>query len=255
MMSTQEVSDYLAHLQLSQADAARLLGVVPRTVSRWLAGEEVPGPVEQALRAWQLMQRRGLMWRPDTVVITENDQTQIGLTRENAIAVAQVIERVEARHGPHFPWLIDRQNCRAISGTMEVGFYKLTNGGFSLSTYRRADMQPDVQRDRELIEDAVYCIAMEMRKEAVMPVTLVWMDTPGFIGPDGRFGNIHTKEFPSNERALQAAFSLMDKSKGHSFSIRTGTANTTGEFLWNEPEMRAEYERRMKAGERIRRRV
>ena len=28
--------------------AARLLGVVPRTVSRWLAGEEVPGPVEQA---------------------------------------------------------------------------------------------------------------------------------------------------------------------------------------------------------------
>jgi hypothetical protein len=131
---------------------------------------------------------------------------------------------------------------------MEVGFYKLTNGSFSLSTYRRADIQPDVLRDRELIEDAVYCIAMEMRKEAVMPVTLIWMDAPGFIGPDGRFGNIHTKEFPSNEKALEAAFQLIDVSKGHSFAIRTGTADSTGEFLWNEPEIRAEYERRMKAG-------
>jgi DNA-binding transcriptional regulator YiaG len=74
MMSAQDVSDHLAHLQLSQADAARLLGVVPRTVSRWLAGEEVPGPVEQALRAWHLMQRHALMWRPDTVSITKKRQ-------------------------------------------------------------------------------------------------------------------------------------------------------------------------------------
>jgi hypothetical protein len=253
MMSAQEVSDHFTHLNLSQADAARLLGVVPRTVSRWLAGEEVPGPVEQALRAWHVMQRHRLMWRPDTIAITENDQTQIGLTRENAITVAQVIERVKARGGPQFPWLVDRQNCRAISGPMEVGFYKLKNGSFSLSTYRRADMHPDVQRDRELIEDAVYCIAMEMRKEAEMPVTLVFMDGPGFVGRDGRFGNIHTKEFPSNDKALQAAFMLIDVSKGQSFAIRTGTADSSGEFLCNDPEIRAEYERRMKAG-RINRR-
>jgi len=137
---------------------------------------------------------------------------------------------------------------------MEVGFYRLTNGSFSLSNYRRADMHPDVQRDRELIEDAIFCIAMEMRKEADMPVTLVFMDGPSFAGPDGRFGNIHTKEFPSNERALEQAFRLMDTSAGHSFAIRTGTADTTGEFLWSEPEIRAEYERRMKAGLRINRR-
>jgi hypothetical protein len=253
-MTAGEVNGCLANLQLSQADAARLLGVVPRTVSRWLAGEEVPGPVEQALRAWQVMQRHGLMWRPDTVAITQNDQTQIGLTRENAITVAQLIERVKARGGPQFPWLVERQNCRAISGPMEVGFYKLKNGSFSLSTYRRADMHPDVQRDRELIEDAVYCIAMEMRKEAEMPVTLVFMDGPGFVGPDGRFGNIHTKEFLSNDKALQAAFGLIDVSKGQSFAIRTGTANSSGEFLWNDPEIRAEYDRRMKAGERMNRR-
>jgi hypothetical protein len=255
MMSAQEVSDHLAFLELGQSDAARLLGVVPRTVSRWLAGEEVPGPVEQALRAWHVMQRHGLMWRPDMVSITKDDQTQIGLTRENAIAVAQVIERVKARCGPRFPWLVDRQNCRAVSGPMEIGFYRLTNGSFSLSTYRRSDMQPDVQRDLELIEDAIYCIAMEMRKEAVMPVTLVFMDGPGFVGPNGHFGKIHTEEFPSNERALERAFILMDKSAGHSFAIRTGTANSTGEFLWQEPEIRAEYDRRMKAGQRVKRRA
>jgi hypothetical protein len=254
MMSAQEVSDHLAYLQLSQGDAARLLGVVPRTVSRWLAGEEVPGPVERALRAWHVMQRHALMWRPDTVSITENDQTQIGPTRENAIAVAQVIERVKARRGPRFPWLVDRQNCRAISGAMEVGFYRLKNGGFSLSTYRRSDMQPDVQRDVELIEDATYCIAMEMRKEAAIPVTLVFMDGPGFVGPNGHFGKICTEEFPSNEKALARAFMLIDRSAGHSFAIRTGTANSAGEFLWNEPDIRSEYDRRMKAG-RIRRRA
>lgn len=228
---------------------------MPRTVSRWLAGEEVPGPVEQALRAWRLMQGRGLMWRPDTVAITTDDQAQIGLTRENAIAVAQVIERVDARHGARFPWIVDRQNCRAISGAMEVGFYKLTNGSFSLSTYRRSDIQPDVQRDRELIEDATYCIAMEMRKEAVMPVTLIWMDAPGFTGQNGQFGNIHQREFQSNDAALEQAFRLIDKEAGYSFAIRTGTADSSGEFLWNEPEIRAENERRLKAGSRIRRRV
>jgi hypothetical protein len=175
--------------------------------------------------------------------------------RENAISVAEVIKRVTARRGPWFPWFVDRQSCRAISGPMEVGFYRLTNGSFSLSTYRRSDMQPDVQRDIELIEDAIYCIAMEMRKEAAMQVTLVFMNGPGFVGPSGQFGNIHSEEFPSNEKALERAFLLMDKSRGHSFAIRTGTANSTGEFLWQEPEIRAEYDRRINAGQRIKRRA
>ena len=175
--------------------------------------------------------------------------------RENAISVAEVIKRVTARRGPWFPWFVDRQSCRAISGPMEVGFYRLTNGSFSLSTYRRSDMQPDVQRDIELIEDAIYCIAMEMRKEAAMQVTLVFMNGPGVVGPSGQFGNIHSEEFPSNEKALERAFLLMDKSRGHSFAIRTGTVNSTGEFLWQEPEIRAEYDRRIKAGQRIKRRA
>jgi hypothetical protein len=38
--------------------------------------------------------------RSDTVSITNNDQTQIGLTCENAISVAKVIKRITARRGP-----------------------------------------------------------------------------------------------------------------------------------------------------------
>jgi hypothetical protein len=46
--------------------------------------------------------------------------------------------------------------------------------------------------------------------------------------------------------------SNIDRSKGHSFAIREGTTNSSGEFLWNDPELRAENERRIKAGERSR---
>ena len=59
---------------------------------------------------------------------------------------------------------------------MEVRFYKLTNGGgFSLASYTHENTIPDLQRNRELIEDAAFYIAKEMKKEAAIPVTLVYM--------------------------------------------------------------------------------
>jgi len=255
MMSPKELTESLSVLGLSQPEAAQLLGVSDRTVRRWLEGEEVPGPVEQAFRAWRRLHARNFVWRPDTVAIIEDDQPQIAASRNHAIELSKALERVKARGGPRMHWLVDRHGCRAILGPMEVSFYKLSNGSFSLANYTRKDGYPDVQRDQEFIDDATFYISEEMKKEAEIPVTLVYLDASGFIGPNGHFGNMRHEEFPSNAEALKRAFLLMDQAKGHSFNIRTGTTNSTGELLWKEPELRAEYDRQNKAGARLRRRA
>jgi hypothetical protein len=244
MMTPQELRTHMADLGLSDLEAADLLGVSERTVRRWADGEEVPGPVEQALRAWGRLHQRGLAWRPDSVSIFEDDQQQIAAHRQHAIAVDEILTRVQARGGPHFPWIVDRDSGRATCGKMEVSFYKLANGGFSPAQYRRKDTYPDVQRDREFIEDAFFYIAKAMRKEAARPVTLVYMDGPGFVGSDGKFGSIHNEEFPSNEAAIVRACELTKMPNVHSLAIREGTRNSSGEFLWNGPELRKECQRR-----------
>ena len=48
MMTRIELEQSLLRLGLSQTEGAQLLGVAPRTLRRWLEGEEIPGPAEQA---------------------------------------------------------------------------------------------------------------------------------------------------------------------------------------------------------------
>jgi len=66
-MTKEQFEQYLLRLDLSPAEAAQLLSVSPRTVRRWLEGEEMPGPAEQAIRAWVRLHERHLPWRPDCV--------------------------------------------------------------------------------------------------------------------------------------------------------------------------------------------
>src|ERR1700687_2494273 len=131
IMTTIELEQTLLRLALSQTEAAQLLGVTPRTVRRWLEGEEIPGPAEQAFRAWLRLHERKLPWRPDSAAIAEDDQEQILRHREHAIGLSDILTRVEARGGPRLPWTVDRQRSRATLGPMEVSFYPLANGSFS----------------------------------------------------------------------------------------------------------------------------
>ena len=164
MMTKSELELHLAFLRLSQTEAAQLLGVSARTVRRWFEGEEVPGPVDAALRAWRRLAERNLAWRPDMVSIIEDDQDQIGRHRAHTMGLADMLTRVEARGGVRLPWAVDLAEQKATLGPAEVGFYRLQSGGFSLSTYRRKDGDPDVERDRALIEDAAFCIARAFGK-------------------------------------------------------------------------------------------
>jgi len=246
MMTPTDLAGHLDRLGISQTEAAQLLGVASRTIRRWFEGEEIPGPAEQALRAWSRLHERHLVWRPDTLSLERNDQQQIAANREYAIAVSDALARVEARGGPRMPWLVDREHCCAILGPMEVRFHRLANGGFSPASYRQKNAIPDIARDLELIEDAVFCFAKEMKKEAVIPVTLVYMEGPNFVGPDGRFGVMRHEEFASNEAAIRRAVELIEMPDVHSLAIREGTSNSSGEFLWNDAELRQECARRPK---------
>lgn len=52
-MKGDELRDAISELGLTQAEAARLLDVTPRTVGNWIRGRhEVPGAVSRLLRVW-----------------------------------------------------------------------------------------------------------------------------------------------------------------------------------------------------------
>ncbi|TKV80087.1 helix-turn-helix domain-containing protein [Bradyrhizobium elkanii] len=158
------LADTLAFLGLDAVDAAQLLGVSPRTLRRWLEGEEIPGPAQAALRAWRELHSRHLAWKPDSIAVFENDAAQIERARQHAQEVETIIKTVEARGGPKNPWSVNMVKCLATFGPFEVGFYKLQNGGFSFSAYRRKDTSPDLERDRPYLEDAAYSISRAFSK-------------------------------------------------------------------------------------------
>ena len=160
------LAETLEFLGLDHAEAAQLLGVSQRTLRRWLDGEDIPGPAQAALRAWRELHSRHLAWKPDSISGFEDDQAQIEDARLHAQEVEAIIKRVEARGGPSNPWSVNMIKCLATFGPFEVGFYKLANGGFSFSSYRRKDASPDPAVDRPFLEDAAYSISRAFSRAA-----------------------------------------------------------------------------------------
>jgi len=163
-MTHNELELALARLGLDPKDekdeVARLLGVNPRTFRRWIDGsQEIPGPAEQAINAWVKLNELGLNWRPDGIALAEPDGQSIAAHRNYAIELADILERVTNRGGPASPWIVDMEKRRATLGPLKLSFYPLKNGGFSPAFYSRSDCEPNLERDKHLIEDAIACIA------------------------------------------------------------------------------------------------
>ncbi len=171
MMTPAEFLGHLDLLHLSQTEAAHLLSTTPRTLRRWADGpDQVPGPAEQALRAWVRLQSFGLPWRPDAAsFLARGDEEkiarQIALHTQHAMGLETVIAKVAKRGGPAAPWQVDLEKSRATLGPVAVTFYRLHDGGFSPQCYTRRDMDPDLRRDLVLLEDAWYCVARAIADE------------------------------------------------------------------------------------------
>lgn len=171
-MTRQDFDSLLDELGLSQAEAARLLSVDARTIRRWADDPaDMPGPAEQALRAWLALDRFGLPWAPDSVDLVQHDRGQIAAHRAHAIELDALLTKVEQRGGPAAPWQVDIDKRRATLGPLQVSFYRLRNGGFSPQSYRRRDGPADLQRDWPLIEDAFAHIARAIARQRRKPRT------------------------------------------------------------------------------------
>lgn len=168
--SKQEFASCLKQLNLQQIEAAKLLSVTPRTINRWAENpDEITGPAEQALRAWLRLHNYNLPWRPDSFPIAEDNlefPEQISQFRNAAIALDQILQKVQARGGSTLPWHIDLKKGIARLETIEVSFYKTHEGCFSPAMYRRTDQQfPDMVKDQPLLEDAIFSIHQALSKE------------------------------------------------------------------------------------------
>jgi hypothetical protein len=189
MMTTQDFRAHLEALRLPYADAAELLGVSERSVRRWADGEDVPGPVGAALRAWLGLERRHLPWKPDSISLLWGDEDQLARMRDHDQMLDAVLKQVEDRGGPTNLWTVDIPKGLATFGPSTIGFYTLANGGFSPSTYRRADRNPS-EDDRTEIEDATYAIALAFSRaraanKAVLALAEHLTREPCFFVRDG----------------------------------------------------------------------
>jgi hypothetical protein len=155
-MKNAELTDCLAELNLTQADLAARLGVAARTVRRWQSAEQpIPTWVAEVLDAWRQLHAHHLPWGADLESIWYGDDDQIRRHQAHDKALATLRQRVKARGGPAVPWRINLRDRSATLGPITVRFYKLASNSFSLASYRRSDVAPDVRRDQPLIEDAV----------------------------------------------------------------------------------------------------
>ena len=136
------------------------------------------------------------------------------------------------------PWAVDRGRQIATLGPMEVSYYKLASGSFSLQSYRRKDGDSDVQRDWEAIEDAAASIAQAMKKDPDFgPVILVVHDGPAI----GRVAKQQLTEFESNRVALNHVCASLGSPGFHSPFIM---GPHSADLIWDTQELLRECERR-----------
>jgi hypothetical protein len=137
-MAAFNITTALTSLGLSQVAAARLLSVDPRTLRRWVENPgEIPGPAEQALRAWVRLNQYGLPWSHDGVDLVGFDAEQIARHRVHTIRFVELLENVRERGGPSAPWVVDLRKCKATLEKAEVTLLSV-----AIMRFFTTDLQP-----------------------------------------------------------------------------------------------------------------
>ena len=156
-MNADELRAALSWLGLSQAEAARLLGVKLRTVQRWLVGSPpVAEPAAQALSAWRRLAERGIAWRPDGAPAEAEDLAVIAQLRRQALGLPEMQRRRAAlATGRRRRWRVNIERCRVTSPVIVLHFNRMADGSFLPASYRRLDRPADHRQDRPLLDEAI----------------------------------------------------------------------------------------------------
>lgn len=73
-MKSMPISEAIEYLELTRKEAAKLLDVNPRTIKRWIDGEDdVKSWAENLLSAWCKLSKLGLAWKPGEVELGFDD--------------------------------------------------------------------------------------------------------------------------------------------------------------------------------------
>lgn len=188
-MQSAEVRAHLNALALTPIEFARLLGVGLRTVRRWTQperlgedvgepmevgegarSERIPGPAEQALRAWLKLHRLGQHWRPDGLPLQHVD---------TAAAIARV--RARGHRGPGVTWDIDLASLVAVMKGHRVSFVWQAVDRFALQTYCGPSNVPtpaDEAARAALTDEACACIARRLAGERQVPMLALVLGDP-----------------------------------------------------------------------------
>lgn len=164
------IKEIFNKLGLTPTEAARLLSVNIRTIRRWFENpNEISVPAKQALLAWLHLHQIAMPWRPDDIDVLGDDpqiSEHIKLYRHNSMNLDAILNKVKKRGGVAAPWRVDLKKNVAILGPLSIWFHLLKNGSFSPSSYTRTDCEPDLNRDKALIEDALVCISIALEQES-----------------------------------------------------------------------------------------
>jgi len=175
-----EVRECLTVLKISVSELATFFSVSERTVARWLSDEvPTPGSAVCALKAWCVLEQLGIPWRPDGLPLVNPNLAdfEIALTPNHSRnLVMKAIRAVHSRGGPSIPWSIDLEGRRATLADVWIKFRLVGQGGFVPQSYGRQDIEPDLERDRNLVEEGIACIAAEVGKKYDSIQKLRWTE-------------------------------------------------------------------------------
>jgi hypothetical protein len=178
--SKEGFKDCLNELGLTVKEAAKLLHVTPHTVTNWFSlPHRMPGPVTEALRAWQKLKRCGLPWRPDGFNLTlDCYEYSASPTDKDTRFILEIVnkvrDKIDARDTTIYPWQINMGKGIAQLETISVSFRLLPSSfpykrvgdlyvDFVPLSYWRDDKPLELAIDRPIFDNAIFAIYEQLK--------------------------------------------------------------------------------------------
>ncbi len=114
-----ELQIWLDELNLTQIEAAKLLGITARTMNRWMSNsEEMTEPAKLAFKAWITLKDHNLPWQPDVTDICGDVSSEIGKLRNKSMGIKDILDLPALM----LPWQINMRSKIVTLETVHLSF-------------------------------------------------------------------------------------------------------------------------------------